>query len=70
VLVFENKILKKICGPVFDSELNVWRKRKNIELKEITEDPLLSSYIKCQRVKWLGHIMRKAETTSTGAAIG
>jgi len=28
LLVFENIILRKICGPVFDSELNNWRRRK------------------------------------------
>jgi len=69
LLVFENKILRKICGPVFDIKLNIWRKRKNIELRELTKVPLLTSYIKCQRLQWFGHAMRKAETTSIRAAI-
>jgi len=43
------KILRKICGPVFDVELNIWRRRKNTELREeITEVSLSTSYIKCQ----------------------
>jgi len=31
------KIPRKCWCPVFDIELNVWCKRKNIELREITE---------------------------------
>lgn len=31
-LVFVNEILKKICGNVFDNELNIWRKKKIIVL--------------------------------------
>jgi len=37
LLVFENKILRKIYGLVFDIELNIWDKRKNTELKKITK---------------------------------
>jgi len=33
LLGFQNKILRKICDPVFDSELNVCRKKPNIELR-------------------------------------
>jgi hypothetical protein len=69
LLVFEYKILRKICGPIFDNELNKWRRRKNTELREITEVPLLTSHIKCQRLKWFGHNMRKTETNNTRAAI-
>lgn len=68
LLVFDSKILRMICGPVFDSELNTWRRRANIELREINEIPLLTSYFKCQRLKWLGHATRKAEITSTRTA--
>jgi hypothetical protein len=68
LVVFENKILRKICGLVFDSELNRWRRRKNTELREITEVPLLTSHIMCQILRWFGHAMQKTETTSARAA--
>lgn len=55
LLVFENKILRKIFGPVFNSELNIWLRKTNIELREITEVQLLT--IKFRRLKWLGHAM-------------
>lgn len=35
-LEFENKILKKVCTPIFNSELNVWQKIKMAELRGIT----------------------------------
>lgn len=33
LLAFENKILRKMCGPAFDSELIILRRRKYIELR-------------------------------------
>jgi hypothetical protein len=33
---FENRVLRTICGPFFDSEINRWRRRKNKEIREIT----------------------------------
>jgi hypothetical protein len=51
LLVFKYKILRKICGPVFESEQNIRRRRKNTELREIMEILLLTSYIKGQRLK-------------------
>jgi len=54
---------------VFDSELNNWRRRKNNEQREITVGALLTSHIKCQRLKWFGHTMRKKETTNTRAVM-
>jgi len=58
-----------MCDPVFDIELNIWRGRENNGLRKITKVPLLSSYIKCQRLQWFGHAVRKAEATSIRTAI-
>jgi len=69
LLVFENKILRNICGPVRDIELNIWRGWYNTELREITKVPSFESYIKRQRPQRFGHAMRKAETASVRAAI-
>jgi hypothetical protein len=34
---FENRVvLRTICRPVFDTEINRWRRRKNKEIWEIT----------------------------------
>lgn len=61
LVVFENKILRLIYGSVFDIELNVWRRRKNVELREISKIPSLTSYIKCRILQWFGRVMQKAK---------
>ena len=66
---FENRVLRIICGPFFDTEINRWRRRKNQELREITKVPPVTSYIKGQRIQWFGHAMRREETNEVRAAI-
>lgn len=38
-----------------------WRRRNNVELYEIHQDVLLSSYIKRQRIKKHGHLRHMGE---------
>jgi len=66
---FENRVLSTICGPIFDTEVNRWRRRKNKELREITKVTPITSYIKGQRLQWFGHAMRREETNEVRAAI-
>ena len=54
--VFERKILRKIYGPVKENEL--WRIRRNDELEAIIKGENTVRFIKCQRIRWLGHIER------------
>ena len=58
ILVFENKVLRKICGPVLDPESGLWRRRYNKELRQMTGQEEISVFIKCQRLKWAGHLAR------------
>ena len=59
--VFENGILRRICGPVWDIELGQWRRRHNRELREMTSMPLIISIIMAQRLRWAGHVARAEE---------
>jgi len=59
---FENRVLRTICVPVFDTEIFMWRRRKNKEIREITKVPPITSYLKEQRIQWFGHTMRREET--------
>ena len=58
LLVFENNILRRITGPIFDNEENRWRRRHNAEVREITNQEYITDYISSQRLRWLGHVAR------------
>jgi len=55
---FENKVRRKIYGPVFDASSGNWR-RYNRELQELMEMGLVTNLIKGQRIQWPGHIKKK-----------
>ena len=60
--VFERKILQKIYEPVKENEL--WRIRRNDELETIIKGENTARFIKCQRIRWLGHIGRMHDTAN------
>lgn len=61
LIVFENKVLRKIFGPINDE--GVWRIRKNRELRTLYQDPDIIALIKSNRISWLGHVLRRDEGT-------
>jgi len=58
--VFGRKILRKIYGPVKGNEL--WRIQRNDELEAIMKGENIVRFIKCQSIRWLGHIERMQGT--------
>ena len=52
--------MRKIYGPVKENEL--WRIRRNDELKAIIKGENIVRFIKRQRIQWLGHIERMQDT--------
>jgi len=58
--VFGRKVLRKIYGPVKENEL--WRIRRNDELEAIIKGENIVGFIKCQRIRRLGHIERMQDT--------
>jgi hypothetical protein len=58
--VFERKILRKIYGVVKENEL--WRIRRNDELEAIIKGENIVRFIKCKRIRRLGHIERMQHT--------
>jgi hypothetical protein len=58
--VFERKILRKIYGPVKENKL--WRIRRSDELEAIIKGENIVRFMKCQRIRWLGHIERMQDT--------
>lgn len=53
---FERKVLRCIIGPT--REDGIWRRRYNNELYEVFDDPELSTFIKINRLRLAGHVIR------------
>jgi hypothetical protein len=52
--------LRKIYGPVKENE--IWRIRQNDKLEAIIKRKNIVRFIKCQRIRWLGHVERIQDT--------
>ena len=59
LLVFERRILRSIFGGV-NVEGN-WRRRFNHELYQLYNEPDVVKFIKINRLRWLGHVLRMNE---------
>ena len=54
--IYERKILRTIFGAIETED--GWRARYNDELYELYKEVDLESHIRCQRLRWLGHMKR------------
>jgi hypothetical protein len=61
LMSFENKILRIVCGLVYDNELECWRGKRNKEIRKLTRVPRITNFVKAQRIKWFGHVMRRSD---------
>ena len=43
--VFENRVLRRICGPKRDEEIEEWRKLQNEELNDLKSSPKITQMI-------------------------
>jgi hypothetical protein len=59
LMVFERKVLMKICGPT--NENGIWRIKTNQELDKIIKHKNIINFIRAQRLGWLGYIERTQE---------
>ncbi|KAE9523129.1 hypothetical protein AGLY_016470 [Aphis glycines] len=57
----ENRIWRTICGPIYDSVNLTWRKKNNKELQDELGIASVISFIRGQRIQWLGYAMRRSE---------
>ncbi len=60
LLTFERKILRKIFGAVHEN--NSWRSLFNFEIYQKYKQPDIVKVIKCNRLRWLGHLYRSDNT--------
>ena len=68
-MVFENGILRRIWGPVFDRQEGVWRRRHNEELRQISEIKPITNILRSQRLRWAGHVARMDEERTARRAM-
>lgn len=54
---------------MFDIAINGWRRRKIVEVREITKVPNITIHMKCQIIQWFGHAMKREKIYEARAAI-
>jgi hypothetical protein len=59
--VFENRVLRRICGSQRDEVTGEGRKLHNEELNDLYCLPNLVRVIELRRMRWAGHVARMGE---------
>ena len=54
--MFENRVLRRICGPERDKVTGELRKLHNAELNDLYSSPIIIRGIKPCRMRWAGHV--------------
>jgi hypothetical protein len=67
LMVFENRVLRRIFGPKWDEVTGEWRKLHKEELNDLYSSRNIKRVIKSRRVRWAGHVVRMGRgETCTG----
>jgi hypothetical protein len=64
--VFENRVLRRIFGPMRDKVTGEWRELHNEELHILYSSPNIIRQIKSRRMRWAGHVARIGEECAQG----
>jgi hypothetical protein len=59
--VFENRVLRRICGPKKDEVTGEWRELHNKELRDLYFSPSIIRIIKSRRTRWAGNVAQMGE---------
>lgn len=59
LIVKENKAQRKIYEPTF--EQGDWRRRHNKEIRALYKNVNTIGELKCRKLRWAGHVLRKEE---------
>ena len=61
LMVFENRVLRRVFGPKRDEVTGEWRKLHNEELSDLYSLPNIVRVVKSRRMRWVGHVARMGE---------
>jgi hypothetical protein len=61
LMVFENRVLRRIFGPKRDEVTGGWRKLHNEKLHDLYSSPSIVKVNKARRMRWAGHVARMGE---------
>jgi hypothetical protein len=56
--MFENRVLRRIFGPMRDEVMESWRKLHNEGLHSLYSSSSIIRMIKSRRMRWSGHVAR------------
>ena len=59
--VFENRVLRRICGPKRKEVTGEWRQLHNEELNVLYSTPNIIQVTKSRRIRWVGHAAHMGE---------
>jgi hypothetical protein len=60
-MVFETRMLRRICGPKREEVMEGWRKLHNEDLCDLYSLPSIIRIMKSRRMRWTGHMAKMGE---------
>jgi hypothetical protein len=62
LLVFENRVLRRIFGPETNEGTGEWSRINNKEVHALYSSPSIIRVTKSRILRWVGHVVRMGET--------
>ena len=59
--MFENRVLRRVFGPMRDEVTGEWRKLHNVELSDLYSLPNIVQVVKSRKMRWAGHVAHMGE---------
>jgi len=56
--IFERMVIRRIYGPVYNSDIRVWERRSNEQVQQLYGKGNIVRFAKSTRLEWAGHVWR------------